>query len=42
MIDNVIYLIVMCLVPWLCYKAAKIDDSEREALKQPTIKKKLK
>jgi hypothetical protein len=41
MIDNVIFLIVMCLVPWLCYKGAKMDDAESEALKQQTTKKKL-
>lgn len=42
MIDNVIFLIVICLVPWLCYKGAKVDDSEREVLNQQTSKKKPK
>jgi hypothetical protein len=42
MIDNAIFLIVMCLVPWLCYKAAKLDDKEREVSEQKTTKKKLK
>lgn len=40
MIDNVIFLIVICLVPWLCYKAARMDDLEREAEKQKLTKKK--
>ena len=42
MIDNVIFLIVMCAVPWLCFKGAKNDDTEREAIDQQTTKKKLK
>jgi len=42
MIDNAIFLIVVCLVPWLCYKATKLDDKEREVSDQQTTKKKLK
>jgi hypothetical protein len=42
MIDNAIFLIVVCLVPWLCYKAAKLDDKDREVHDQQSTKKKLK
>jgi hypothetical protein len=42
MIDNTIFLIVVCLVPWLCYKAAKLDDKEREVAAEQTTKKKQK
>jgi hypothetical protein len=40
MIDNVIFLIIICLVPWLCYKGAKIDHIDREALNQSATRKK--
>jgi hypothetical protein len=30
MIDNAIFLIIICLVPWLCFKGAKIDDVEKK------------
>ncbi len=42
MIDNAIFLIVMILVPWLCFKGAKIDDAEREEKKLNNNKKKFK
>lgn len=42
MIDSAIFIVVVCLVPWLCYKGAKRDDEEREEPKTQTKHKKLK
>ena len=40
MIDNALFLIVMILVPWLCYKANKIDNENKKVEQNQKIKPK--